>query len=205
MPDLTDNAVVSVLVKNHQAFLGFLTRRLGNKADAEDVLQEFCLKALLGKDQLREADSLVSWLYKLLRTTLIDHYRKTNRQGRIYQAYSEELKIVGDIDEADDLHANLCACLHALLPTLRADQAELVRRIDLGEEERTMLATELGISPGTLAVRLHRARQALRNALLVACASCTTHGFDDCACQSDKRLSLDAIANSGLAEGSVAS
>lgn len=42
------------LSEGRQAFLGFLMRRLGNKADAEDVLQEFCIRVLTRKDQLRD-------------------------------------------------------------------------------------------------------------------------------------------------------
>ncbi len=197
MPDLSDDKVVSVLLENHRSFLNFLTRRLGCLSDAEDVLQDFCLKALSRQHQLREAESLVAWLYALLRSSLSDHYRKKERHGKVSRAYAEELKSAGKARPIDDLHKDLCACLHALLPALRPDQAELVRRIDLEGEERASVAASLEVNLGTLAVRLHRARQALRLTLLASCASCIEHGFDDCAGKSDKRLALNRIAASG--------
>ena len=57
------NAIDRALTNGRSAFLGFLVKRLGNRADAEDVLQEFCLRVLARKDQLREADRLDAWLY----------------------------------------------------------------------------------------------------------------------------------------------
>ena len=48
------DAARMALSEGRQAFWGFLMRRLGNKADAEDVLQEFCIRVLTRKDQLRD-------------------------------------------------------------------------------------------------------------------------------------------------------
>ena len=41
-PDSTDDRarVANVLVENHRAFLGFLERRVGDRALAEDLLQD---------------------------------------------------------------------------------------------------------------------------------------------------------------------
>lgn len=187
MPDLNNHKVVSVLVDNHRIFRNFLTRRLGSVSDAEDVLQDFCLKVLSHQDQLRQVDSLVAWLYTILRSSLADFYRRKERRGKMSEAFATEVKTTGEVSKIDDLHDSLCACLHALLPALRPDQAELVSRIDLEEEERASVAAELDISLGTLAVRLHRARQVLRRSLLTSCASCIKHGFDDCGCKSGRK------------------
>jgi len=182
MPDLGDSKVVSVLVENNRTFRKFLARRMASAADVEDVLQDFCLKALSNQSKLREADSLLAWLYTILRSCLSDHYRKSQRRGKINQAFAEELKSGGEANEEEKLHKSICTCLRALLPVLRPDYAELVRRVDLGEEERAVVAGDLGISAGTLAVRLHRARQVLKQALLTSCGSCLEHGFEDCGC-----------------------
>lgn len=192
--ELSNKDLVTVLVKNNQAFLNFLTRRLGSLEDAEDVLQDFSIKALSHHNQLRDTDSLVAWLYSILRSSLADHYRKSEQYGKLNQAVARELQSSDNIigcDHNDDLHDSLCACLHALLPALRIEQAELVRRVDLAEEPRKSVAADLGVSLGTLAVKLHRARQVLRRALLSTCASCVKNGFDDCGCGSGKKLAPD--------------
>ncbi len=188
---MSEHEVASVLVSNRRAFLGFLARRLGSREDAEDVLQDFSLRALSRRGQLRDSDSIVAWLYTLLRSSLVDHYRKRGRLERVKKAYDQEIKTVEEAIDGAGLHDGFCACLHTLLPALRPDQAELVRRVDLNQEDRASLATELGVAPGTLAVRLHRARQALGQALVASCSSCPEHGFDDCCCHPNNSKRAD--------------
>jgi RNA polymerase sigma factor (sigma-70 family) len=182
-PEQPEQDVATALVDHHRAFMGFLSKRLGNVDDAEDVLQDFCIKAVSRQNQLHNQQSMVAWLYSLLRSTLADHYRKTGRQRKIIEAYQDELKVTAPPAKTDDLYDNFCHCLHALLPALRPDQAKLLKRLDIKNGDRKSIAEELKISPGTLSVRLHRARQALRKALMASCQSCLTHGFDDCAAQ----------------------
>jgi RNA polymerase sigma-70 factor (ECF subfamily) len=50
-------------------------------------------------------------------------------------------------------------------------------------QPRSRVAKRLRISPNNLGVRLHRARRALRGALMRFCSTCPTHGFLNCACE----------------------
>jgi transposase-like protein len=52
----------------------------------------------------------------------------------------------------------------------------------LAGQSRVAVARQLGLTPNNLAVRLHRARQALRKRLEQTCETCPTHGFQSCAC-----------------------
>jgi Sigma-70, region 4 len=56
----------------------------------------------------------------------------------------------------------ICTCVHDVIPALKAEQAELVRRVELGGEPLHQVATDLGITPNNASVRLHRARRSLR-------------------------------------------
>lgn len=51
------------------------------------------------------------------------------------------------------------------LSRMRPGYAALIRQVDLSAHEPAAVAEELSISPNNLAVRLHRARAAFRNAL----------------------------------------
>tara|TARA_R110002096_G_scaffold205630_5_gene391596 strand:- start:329 stop:952 length:624 start_codon:yes stop_codon:yes gene_type:complete len=197
MPDLHDPFVVKALIRNRQAFLGFLVRRLNNHADAEDVLQAFSVNVLMRSDGLRaETDEgLIAWLYTVLRSTLVDHFRKEGRSERGAAAYEAEIGSGQVALGPDTLYEALCECLVALTPLLRPDQGELVRRVDLEGADRARVAAELGITRGALGVRLHRARAALKNLLLAACISCPEHGFDNCACHPDKLETLARLAH----------
>tara|TARA_R110002124_G_scaffold84683_2_gene220335 strand:- start:1029 stop:1646 length:618 start_codon:yes stop_codon:yes gene_type:complete len=185
LPDQDDMAAsppVAALSVNRKMFLGFLVKRLGNLAEAEDVLQEFCLRVMHRKDQLREAEKLNAWLYSVLRSTLNDHYRKNGRTRRLSAAFEREQEIADATEPGAEDFVHICKCVRGLIPAMRPDQGELIRRIDLDDESRDAVALELGVTLGALGVRLHRARAALRDMLLGHCGCCCEHGFEDCAC-----------------------
>jgi len=170
------------LVSDRKAFLGFLTKRLGNSANAEDVLQDFCIRVLSRKEQLRDAERMDAWLYSILRSSLNDFYRKTGRNQRLGEAYAVEPKDASGSSDASETFAHICGCVQEMVPELRESDAELIRKIDIEEGNRKSVASGLGISVGTLAVRLHRARLALRDRLLGHCGYCCEDDFTDCSC-----------------------
>ncbi|MBW4985262.1 sigma-70 family RNA polymerase sigma factor [Mameliella sp. CS4] len=176
----SQTSTATALIEGRRAFLGFLAKRLGNRADAEDVLQDFCIRVLTRKDQLRDVERMDAWLYTVLRSTLNDHYRKGNRRNRLAAAaVCEPEEWVAD---APTQMARLCTCHGGLISELRPADAELIRRIDFGEEDRGMVAADLGLSRNALGVRLHRARTALRDALTTHCGKCCQDDRDDCYC-----------------------
>ena len=170
------------LTAGHSAFMGFLVKRLGNRADAEDVLQEFCIRVLARKDQLRDAGRMDAWLYAVLRSALNDHYRKTGRSRRLNDAVAQEMKSAEVTGDAVEAMSSICNCVKGLLPGLRPGDADLIGRIDIDEADRAAVAADLGLRPGALNVRLHRARAALADALLSHCGYCCQQGFVDCSC-----------------------
>lgn len=180
-PDVPRRSTERALLDGRGAFLAFLVKRLGNRADAEDVLQDFCIRVLGRKDQLRDVDRMGSWLYAILRSTLNDHYRKGARRGRLAAAVAREPEEWSA--DAPTQMARLCTCHSGLVSELRPADAELIRRIDFGEEDRESVARDLGLTRNALGVRLHRARTALREALTNHCGECCQSDRDDCYCQ----------------------
>jgi RNA polymerase sigma factor (sigma-70 family) len=173
-------AVVRTLVENHRQFLAFVERRVGSRAEAEELLQGAFIRALEKGDTLREDESVVAWFYRLLRNGLVDHYRKQAAEGRALEREAREATEAGPDPE---LKSAICACVGELLPTLKPEYAELLRQVDLEERGLPEVAAEVGITPNNAGVRLHRARQALKRQLERSCGSCATHGCLDCSCQ----------------------
>ncbi len=179
-------SVERALLDGRGAFMGFLVKRFGNRADAEDVLQDFCIRVLARKDQLRDVERMNAWLYTILRSTLNDHYRKETRRSRLAAAAAREPEEW--VADTPSQMARPCTCARDLLTELRPADAELIRRIDLGEEDRESVAADLGLTRNALGVRLHRARTALREALMAHCGGCCLDGQDDCCCPADGNL-----------------
>lgn len=190
-----DTAVQKALVEARQGILAFLQRRLRNRDEAEEVFQRFSLRALERASQLRDVLTVRGWLGRILATTIADHQRSSIRR-RQREVETDPTTIDNHPVDAE-LDAAVCNCLYRLLPTLKAEYADIIWRIDILGEPRDQLAASLGASINNLTVRLHRGRQALKKRLEQMCLTCPIHGFLDCHC--DKAEAMRA-AHAPLSE-----
>lgn len=181
----SDEAVTAALGEGHREFLRFVVGRAANMADAEDILQDFYLKVVRSARTIRDRGALKAWLAQVLRRNLTDYYRKKGVRKKAQERLEADRGPALIID--DEAARAVCACLYRILPTFPADYGQIIWRIDLLGEGRDRVAKSLGITPNNLGVRVHRARQALRAALLRFCTTCPTHGFLNCACEERPR------------------
>jgi RNA polymerase sigma-70 factor (ECF subfamily) len=165
------------LAVRQKQFLSFLQQRLGDRAAAEDVLQAAYLRATEKADTIRDEESSVAWFYRLLRNAVADVRRGAAREERALTGG----KLAPD-EEEPALNTAVCHCVSALAETLKPSHARLLRRVDLDGASVSEVAREEGITPNNAAVRLHRARAALRDKLKLACGACARHGCLDCGC-----------------------
>lgn len=165
-------------------FRAFVRRRVSDHAMADDLLQQSFMRAVQQAHRLAQPDHSVAWFYRILRNAVVDYYRAHAADSQKTEAFLRELVASGDdkMPALDEWRPTICACLQRLLPTLRPAYAELLRRIDLQGESPVAVAKDLGVTPNNLTVRLHRARQALRNRLEETCGVCTKHGCLNCTC-----------------------
>lgn len=151
--------------------------RLIDKDLAADAVQEAMTKAVKNANSLKDHEKLMPWLFTILRTTIIDLARNQNRE--IATADLPEQMTDGDSAAQN----SVCSCFEPLIATLPSDYGILIRVIELDGKPRTEVAAEMGISVLNLNVKLHRARQALREAIEASCSMCAKHGCLNCTCQ----------------------
>lgn len=170
--------VVARLVASHREFLAFLEPRVSNRAIAEEMLQNAFVRTLEKGGSIAENESSVAWFYRMLRNSLVDYYRRRASESRALEAHATE----ADLPTEQELEDAICGCMHTLLPTLKPEYAEMIRRVDLEDQPMASAAADLSISANNASVRLHRARQALKKQLERSCGTCATHGCLDCTC-----------------------
>ncbi|MDR3643264.1 MAG: RNA polymerase sigma factor [Candidatus Doudnabacteria bacterium] len=67
-----------------QRTFSFIRRKIQNRQDAEDVLQEVFIKTYKGMSSLRPGTiNFTAWLFKIASNTINDHLRKKYRQPEI--------------------------------------------------------------------------------------------------------------------------
>jgi RNA polymerase sigma-70 factor (ECF subfamily) len=172
--------VLRILVDNHARFLSFLERRVGSRDEAEDILQDAFVRSVDRAGSLRDAESATAWFYRVLRNAVIDHYRREGTRSRAVERLAAEAE--GPPWPVEELERVACACVTAMVDTLKPEYGTAIRRVDLEGQTVRGFAEEAGITPTNAGVRLHRAREALRRQLARSCGTCLEHGCLDCTC-----------------------
>jgi RNA polymerase sigma factor (sigma-70 family) len=179
LPKAPTASVVETFVANHRELLRFVERRVGSRATAEEILQDAFVRSLDHADEIRE--STLGWLYRVLRNAVIDHQRRRAVEDRRLEALAAEL---ANVEPDDELARVACRCVGELASTLKPEQADVLRRVEIDGMAVKDYAAAVGISASNAGVRIFRARKALREQVARACGTCAEHGCLDCSCGS---------------------
>lgn len=178
LPD-TPTAVAR-LVANHREFLGFLQSRVGSRVLAEDILQDAFVRGIDKLGSLRDGESAVAWFYRILRNAVIDHHRRHEVTDRRLAALAAELDVTAE--QGAELRGVVCQCVARLADNLKPEYADALRRIEVDGLAVKDYAAEAGITSNNAAVRVFRAREALKKQVSRSCGTCAEHGCLDCTC-----------------------
>ena len=172
-------SAVAVLLENHRAFLRYLERRVGDRALAEDILQDAFARNL-GRVESLDQEAVVPWFYRTLRNATIDQYRRQGAAHRALEAFTHELQ--SHEQPPDEIASEICACVSRLAQTLKPEYAEVLNAVDVEGVPVKTYAERKGLSPSNAGVRVFRAREALRKRVVQSCGTCAEHGCLDCTC-----------------------
>jgi RNA polymerase sigma-70 factor (ECF subfamily) len=176
MPD----PAAQLLVDQHRALLAFVQSRVGDRALAEEILQDAFVRALPKLDTIREQESTLAWFYRVLRNAVVDHHRRRARTSAALEAFASEIE--AHVEPTPEVAAVICRCVTELAGSLDPKYAEALRRIDVEGVAVKDFATEIGITANNAGVRVHRARRALAERVARSCGTCAEHGCVDCTC-----------------------
>jgi RNA polymerase sigma-70 factor (ECF subfamily) len=171
--------VAAIFVANHRAFLAFLERRVGGRAIAEDILQEAFVKGM-GRLDARQDESVIAWFYRTLRNAAVDHHRRHKSAQRALDGFAKESDSETTMDT--ELQDAVCQCVRELAGTLKPEYATALKRIEVDGVSVKAYADEVGISANNAAVRVFRAREALKTQVSRSCGTCADHGCLECTC-----------------------
>jgi RNA polymerase sigma factor (sigma-70 family) len=177
----TTPEVAAIFVENHRDFLAFLERRVGSKAIAEDILQEAFVRGM-NKLRVDEPESVIGWFYRTLKNAAVDYHRRHKTASKALEGFAAETDDKVEADPA--LRSAVCQCVNRLADTLNPTYAAALKRIEVDGVSVKDYAEEAGISASNAAVRVFRAREALRRQVVRSCGTCAEHGCLDCTCGS---------------------
>lgn len=142
----------------------FLCRRVRDDATADDLTQETLLKVYRSRESLRDGQRLEVWLYRVARSTLVDHYRR--------QKPTEELPLALAADRPDEveaMRAAMAASMRCFLEQLPEAYREPVRLAELEGLPLAKIALRMNLSLTAVKSRVRRGRQMLKAKLQACC------------------------------------
>lgn len=161
-----DHQAYALLVNRYQNYVFTLTLRfIKSREDAEEVAQDIFVKAYRSLSDFRGAAKFSTWLYTIVNTTCITFLRKKKLQT--HSLDDENIFQVADnIDSGSRANqveqksrSNMVSNAIAML---NPDDAEIITLFYKAEQSLDEIGGILGLDPKTAKVRLHRARQRLK-------------------------------------------
>ena len=148
----------------HQAEIRrFLLHRTGHAGDADDLLQELFLRALLQDKNFCRLVNPRAWLFHVARNLLIDRLRLSKAQVPL----PEDLAAAAE----PELHPvdTLSQCIPRVLSELAPVDREAILLCDLQGMTHPAYARRLGISLSAAKSRVQRARKRMQAQMVNAC------------------------------------
>lgn len=162
------------------AMFHYALSRLGDRARAEDAVQESLLAALSARQTFRGASAEKTWLFGILKHKILDQFRRNAREVQIEdddqadalieRAFdaggSWRLRPAAWQDPGNDVErSEFWTMLEHCIGGLPEKLGTTIRLVEIDELDSEETCKALGITATNLWVRLHRARLALRECI----------------------------------------
>jgi RNA polymerase sigma-70 factor, ECF subfamily len=138
-----------------------------NRTEADDLVQETCLRALRSMGQLRPDSNVKGWLFTILRNIWLNEVRRRRGTPDMVELDADGSRAIEPVDTTKDQHAVYVSSVEREKVRQAIQQLPLEFReiIILREYEQLSyqeIAAVLNCPPGTVMSRLARARSRLR-------------------------------------------
>jgi RNA polymerase sigma-70 factor (ECF subfamily) len=172
-------AFAELIARNYQTCLRMAYSVLRNQSDAEDEVQNTCLKALEHLDQFRGDAKFSTWMVRILMNQCLMRFRAA-RRSREESADSQredgvrkrsQVAEAGPTPEQAMVQTQFRELLHKEIGRVPAPYRHALVRTHLHGTPLPAIAAELGISLPAAKSRLVRGRMALRRRLFDHCGT----------------------------------
>lgn len=163
-PVNTCAAVAPVYLEYEARLRGFVLKRVRDKSETDDILQQLYVKLYKNCEQLQDVRNLNAWLHQIARNAVYDFYRQ---QGRSMPIGDEE-KLEEQFGQEPSPQESESLVL-PLINMLPPEYAEPLRLSEIEGISQKEIAERLGMSYSGAKSRVQRGREKLRELFLECC------------------------------------
>jgi RNA polymerase sigma-70 factor (ECF subfamily) len=152
---------------------------LVGESDAEDVTQEIFIKVSRALADFRGESKLSTWLYRIATNVAIDRMRSPGYQNKMSTIAEEGVDDLDDrniwtgekipVLEWQIVRKELADCLQEYIRKLPENYRIILALSEFEGLSNQEVADILGVTIGTVKIRLHRARERLKKELITNC------------------------------------
>jgi len=153
-----------------EPLLRYLVRYVGEPAVAQDLLQETLIRVDRGLPGFEGRSSLKTWAFSIATRVAADYFRQPD--NRVHIVDVDETAELSDADRSVDQRLvidEMNACVREVIDSLPEDYRAAIVLHDLEGLSAIETAEVCGCSVATAKIRIHRARNRLRQALEREC------------------------------------
>jgi RNA polymerase sigma-70 factor (ECF subfamily) len=151
-----------LLLKQQKKLRQYALKLTRSTDQADDLVQQVCLKALENRHQFQAGSNLPGWLSTIMYNTQSSKWRRGSREVMGGDDYWKAIEnVTPGLPAQAELRLDLMAVLHRLPP----NQMKLLQAYLLEAKDYDDLAKALAVPIGTVKSRLSRMRQSLKNKL----------------------------------------
>jgi RNA polymerase sigma-70 factor (ECF subfamily) len=141
-----------------------------DRTEAEDLVQETCVRAVKAVESLQPGSNAKSWLFTILRNIWLNQVRQRRAAPRIVELDVDENTLGMAVEASKDPHALYVSkverdLVREAIQRLPGEFREIIVLREYEELSYQEIATLLGCPAGTVMSRLGRARSKLRSLL----------------------------------------
>lgn len=168
--------ISTVYVTERSRLLGYIRKRIPERLEAEDILQDVFYQLTVGFRDLDRIKNLTAWIYRVTDNRIIDHFRKKRPVNLDFYYHASEgedgplsleeiLPSLGSTPEEEELKEIIWDTIESTLKDLPDEQKEVFVASEFEEISFKEISARTGVPVNTLISRKRYAVLALRKRL----------------------------------------
>ena len=144
----------------------YLQRLVGDRATADDLLQDTLLKIARALPEFEGRSSVKTWAFTIATRVATDHIRRPHTRARMVEIDESGPDHLHDAEIDQRLVIDeMSSCVREVIDSLPEDYRTALVLHDLEGQTAAQVAEIAGCSLATAKIRIHRARRRLKEAL----------------------------------------